>query len=109
MPVMDNTGTLVPLVYPGGPRAGQPFAQRNQITESKRGDTSVFFELDYDITDQLTLTVGGRYSEEDFEGGAWRAADALPVWPNTAYSFAKKERRLQTLRLISMLSHLVCL
>lgn len=89
MPVADATGTLVPLVYPGGPLAGQPFRQRNQITESEREDTSLFFELNYDITDDLILTVGGRYSEEDFAGGAWNAADALPTWPNTAYSFTK--------------------
>lgn len=93
MPVLDNTGTLVPLVYPGGPLAGQPFRQRNQITEANREDTSLFFELDYDITDDLILTVGGRYSEEEFTGGAWDAADPLPTWPNTGYSFTKGTQR----------------
>jgi len=89
MPVADNTGTLVPLVYPGGPLAGLPFRQRNQITENNREDTSLFFEVNYDLTDDLVLTVGGRYSEEEFQGGAWTAADALPVWPNTGYSYTK--------------------
>ena len=93
MPVLDNTGTLVPLVYPGGPLAGKPFIQRNQITEENREDTSLFFELDYDITDDLILTVGGRYSEEEFTGGAWAAADPLPTWPNTGYSFTKGVQR----------------
>lgn len=88
-PVADNTGTLVPLVYPGGPLAGLPFRSRNQITENNREDRSLFFEADYDLTDQLNLTVGGRYSEEDFTGGAWLAADAEPVWPNTAFSYTK--------------------
>ena len=89
MPVLDATGTLVPLVYPGGPLAGQPFRQRNQITENNREDTSVFFEAEWSVNDQLTLTAGGRYSEEEFTGGAWNAADPLPTWPNTSFSFTK--------------------
>ncbi|MBN4053799.1 TonB-dependent receptor [Haliea sp. AH-315-K21] len=79
----------VPLVYPGGPLAGLPFVQRNQITENNREDRSIFFEVNYDISDRMNLTVGGRYSEEDFTGGSWAAADALPTWPNTSFSYTK--------------------
>jgi iron complex outermembrane receptor protein len=89
MPVEDANGNLVPLVYPGGPLAGQPFRQRNQITEENRQDTALFFEINYDISEQLRLNVGGRYAEEEFEGGAWAAADPLPTWPNTAFSYTK--------------------
>ncbi|MDG2091174.1 MAG: TonB-dependent receptor [Gammaproteobacteria bacterium] len=88
-PVANNTGTLVPLVYPGGPLAGLPFRSRNQITENNREDRSLFFEVDYEVSDRMNLTVGGRYSEEDFAGGSWLAADAEPTWPNTSFSYTK--------------------
>ena len=77
------------LVYPGGPLKGLPFRMRNQITENNREDSSLFFEVNYDLSDRMNLTVGGRYSEEVFEGGSWAAADAHPVWPNTSFSWRR--------------------
>ncbi|MFL2840298.1 MAG: TonB-dependent receptor [Pseudohongiellaceae bacterium] len=61
----------------------------NWITESKTQDTAVFFQATYDLSDQLDLTVGGRYTEEDFEGGQWAAVEDIPKWPNTTYTFRK--------------------
>ncbi|MBN4053796.1 TonB-dependent receptor [Haliea sp. AH-315-K21] len=61
----------------------------NWITEGNTEDISVFFEARYDITEQLDITIGGRYTEEDFTGGQWDAVEPIPTWPDTSYSFVK--------------------
>ncbi len=76
-------------VYPGGPLIGQPFRQRNEVTEQNRSDSSIFFEATYDLNERMRLIAGARYSEEEFDGGAWEASDPLPTWPNTSHSFNK--------------------
>tara|TARA_R110000824_G_scaffold288508_2_gene476488 strand:+ start:58754 stop:60952 length:2199 start_codon:yes stop_codon:yes gene_type:complete len=67
------------------------FAPRNTnwITENEQADTSLFFEGTYDITNDLSVTVGGRYSEEDTSGGQWDADSPIPTWPDLSHTFVK--------------------
>ncbi len=50
-----------------------------------REDTAVFAEFSYDLTDALTLTVGARSSEEDFQSETFRSR--VPKGPPQTPSF----------------------
>ena len=67
------------------------FAPRdtNWITENNQKDTSLFFEGTYDVTNELIVTFGGRYSEEDTSGGQWNAVEPIPTWPDLSHTFTK--------------------
>ena len=44
---------------------------RHQEQSTNREDTAAFAELVYNLTDQLSLTLGGRYSKEDFHSESY--------------------------------------
>jgi iron complex outermembrane receptor protein len=73
------------------------FAPRdtNWITENNTQDVALFAEATYEISEQLEVTVGGRYTEEEYAGGQWNAVEPIPTWPNTSYSFTKGTARNQ--------------
>ena len=56
-------------------------ASQRRITE----DTAIYAEVTFDLTDQLTLTVGGRSSQEDFRGLTYEPLEpqGAPQTPNT--------------------------
>ena len=56
---------------PAGPRP------RNEADRSVRTDTAIFAEFAYDLTEQLTLTVGGRYSEEELHSETYDPTEPL--------------------------------
>ena len=56
---------------PAGPRP------RNEASLSVRTDTAIFAEFTYDLTEQFTLTVGGRYSEEELHAETFDPAALL--------------------------------
>ena len=56
---------------PAGPRP------RNEASSSVRTDTAIFGEFTYDLTEQLTLTLGGRYSEEEFHSETYDPTEPL--------------------------------
>lgn len=64
----------------GGPRP------RNNLDRIVTKDTAIYAEVTYDLTEQLTLTVGGRYSEEDYHSETYDPADPLgpPTQPSSS-------------------------
>jgi iron complex outermembrane receptor protein len=55
----------------------------NTLTRNITTDTALFGEVTFDITERVSLTVGGRHSEEEFEFHTLTPAEALPP-PNTS-------------------------
>ena len=68
----------------GAPGAPSP-RLRNTMDLERRTDTALYAEFSYDLTDQLTLTVGGRYSEEDFHSETYVPTE--PIGPPGQVSF----------------------
>lgn len=64
----------------GGPRP------RNNLDRIVTKDTAIYAEVTYDLTEQLALTVGGRYSEEDYHSETYDPADPLgpPTQPSSS-------------------------
>jgi iron complex outermembrane recepter protein len=60
----------------------------NTLTHNINTDTAIFAEGSYDITDRLTLTLGGRFSNEEFEFNTLDPAEALPPPNNFSRSTA---------------------
>jgi len=56
----------------------------NQLQESEQDTDSwaVFFEADYNLTEALTLTVGGRYTEDEKESRQYGAVNTGPNHPD---------------------------
>ena len=52
---------------------------RNEVTFTKRRDSAVYAEGTYAISDQLALTLGLRYSIEDFANANYLSAEARPA------------------------------
>ena len=50
---------------------------RNALDRDVRKDTAIYAEITYDLTEKLTLTVGGRYSEEEFHSETYDPAEPL--------------------------------
>lgn len=50
---------------------------RNALDRDVRRDTAIYAEITYDLTEKLTLTVGGRYSEEEFHSETYDPAEPL--------------------------------
>ena len=61
-----------------GMGAGAP-RLRNTLSNVATTDTALYGEFTYDFTDRLTLTLGGRYSEEDLTGTTFVPAE--PIGP----------------------------
>jgi iron complex outermembrane receptor protein len=59
-----------------GPMAMGP-RPRNEADSSVRTDTAIYAEFTYDLTEQLTLTVGGRYSEEELHSETYDPTEPL--------------------------------
>ncbi|PWE16385.1 TonB-dependent receptor [Marinicauda salina] len=97
-----GVGTLAPLpsgnpALPLVPAEGYVDTTHGLIGEQYGYDTqswSVFGQLDFNITDRFTFTVGGRYSEEDKH----MSSDVNVYDPISAFSFADLG---QDLRLVS--------
>ena len=72
----ELTGTTVPT----SPRP------RNNLDRIVTEDTAIYAEVTFDLTEQLTLTVGGRYSEEDYHSETYVPADPLgpPTQPSSS-------------------------
>jgi len=59
---------------------------RNNLDRIVTEDTAIYAEVTFDFTEQLTLTVGGRYSEEDYHSETYDPADPLgpPTQPTSS-------------------------
>ena len=66
-----------------GPRGPRP---RNALDRVQTKDTAIYGEITYDLTEQLILTVGGRYSDEEFHSETYDPADALGSPTQPSYS-----------------------
>jgi iron complex outermembrane receptor protein len=60
----ENSYTATSNSWVGFPQPGSIF-DIYQFTEQETESTAVFFEADYALTDALTLTLGGRYTEDE--------------------------------------------
>jgi iron complex outermembrane receptor protein len=60
----ENSYTATSNSWVGFPQPGTIF-DIYQFTEQETESTAVFFEADYALTDALTLTLGGRYTEDE--------------------------------------------
>lgn len=68
-----------------GNGAAGPLA-RNALDQVVTEDAAIYAEITYDLTEQLTLTVGGRYSEEDYNSKTYDPTDPLgpPTQPSSS-------------------------
>jgi iron complex outermembrane recepter protein len=82
-------GDAITLWFPGGVRAPLPFFSRNYDVDVT--SYAAFAEVQYDLTERLTLTAGARYTRDDkelgidaFAGGS--AGFAVPVGAGPNYN-----------------------
>tara|TARA_R110002110_G_scaffold95455_1_gene246587 strand:+ start:147733 stop:150057 length:2325 start_codon:yes stop_codon:yes gene_type:complete len=53
---------------------------RNELTQTLSSDRAVFAETSYEINEQLSTTLGIRYSEEKFRADLFNPLEARPPW-----------------------------
>jgi iron complex outermembrane receptor protein len=73
----ELTGTGV-----NGPRG------RNSLDRVMNTDTAIYGEFAYDLTEKLTLTVGGRYSKENYQSETYVPSDPLGPPDQPSFSLA---------------------
>lgn len=61
---------------------------RNALDRVMNTDTAIYGEFTYDLTEQLTLTVGGRYSKENYRSETYDPADPLGPPDQPSFSLA---------------------
>jgi iron complex outermembrane receptor protein len=67
---------------PGGDPEFSTILDQLQESEQDTDSWAVFFEADYNLTEALTLTVGGRYTEDEKESRQYGAVNTGPNHPD---------------------------
>ena len=66
---------------------------RHQEVSVSRQDTAIFAELVYELTEQASLTIGGRYSTEDFYSESYINTEGIRPPASGTKLFAREPRR----------------